>query len=44
MTVLKIKTPVGNEFYIDSEDLKHYKNAEILETIEDEVAEVPEEE
>jgi hypothetical protein len=40
MKTLLIKTPVGNEFYIQEQDLKHYKGAEILEEIEDETSEV----
>lgn len=42
MSQLKIKTPVGNEFFIESEDLKHYPGAEILEEIETETEETEE--
>lgn len=38
MSVLKIKTEAGNECFIDSEDLKHYPNAEVLEGEEDAVS------
>lgn len=35
MPLVKILTPVGNEFVIDIEDLKHYPGAEVVEEIKD---------
>jgi hypothetical protein len=34
MSVLRIKTKAGNECWIDSEDLKHYREAEVLEEVD----------
>jgi hypothetical protein len=40
--MLKIKTTNGHECYIEDEDLKHYKNAEVLEEDADPSAAVEE--
>lgn len=40
--MIKIKTPVGNTFVIDEEDMKHYPDAEVVD--EDEEIEEPEDE
>jgi hypothetical protein len=43
MAQLKIRTVNGHECFIEDEDLKHYKDAEVLEVVDDEPVESDEE-
>lgn len=44
MSVLKIRTINGHECFIEEEDLKHYKDAEVLSGDDEQEIEEPEDE